>query len=393
MQRCLNLLNSCICVELQKSLEERQLVAMLSIKTQLLKIGYKPEDLKNVIHVAGTKGKGSVAAFTESAIRSHNVKTGLFTSPHLVNVQERIRINGIPISEDKFTKYFFQIWPKLENISYFNLLTCLAFHTFIQEKVQVAIMEVGMGGRCDATNIVHPISVAITSIGLDHTEHLGTTKTQIAMEKAGIMKKNIPCFTIKHEQEVQKVLETCSMDLCPLIQVENMNFKELGISGSHQQQNASLAMALAMHFCKIKSSKEMLKGLKNTNWPGRCQTLVKNGKTYYLDGAHTIESIYCCLEWFKEKRKSCGLIFGVSGNRDIKSLLEPIANYHKKEKFTQVYFVGENKTKISKEWQNFTGEVGHESDLSTLNLEDNFLITGSLKLVGDMLSKLEYSCL
>jgi len=149
------------------------------------------------IHVAGTKGKGSTCAFSESILRNCGLKTGLFTSPHLVSVRERIKINGIPISQELFSNYFWECWNKLEQTkttqfpnmpAYFRFLTLMAFKIFIAEKVDVTVMEVGIGGRTDATNVEGSVVCGITSLGYDHQEVLGNTLTEIAYEKSGIFK-------------------------------------------------------------------------------------------------------------------------------------------------------------------------------------------------------------
>ena len=155
------------------------------------------DDLKglHIIHVAGTKGKGSTCSFAESMLRRSGLKTGLFTSPHMVQVRERIRINGKPVSEGLFVRYLDETWGKLSAVAaeemptYFRFLTLMAFHTFLQEKVDVAVVEVGIGGLFDATNVIDkPIVCGITSLGLDHVKLLGNSLVSIAKHKAGIMK-------------------------------------------------------------------------------------------------------------------------------------------------------------------------------------------------------------
>lgn len=170
------------------------------------RINYAPQDLNqlNVIHVAGTKGKGSTCAFASAALQQVNTlkKVGLFTSPHLVSVRERIQINGQPISEDLFAKYFWEVWDRLHRNTerakgdqtslmpaYFRFMTLLAFHTFVSEKVDVTILEVGIGGTYDSTNIVpQPLVTGITALGIDHVAILGKTLPEIAGQKAGIYK-------------------------------------------------------------------------------------------------------------------------------------------------------------------------------------------------------------
>ncbi|CAI0655452.1 unnamed protein product [Colletotrichum noveboracense] len=214
----INLLNST--QSGHKALEERRRHgqkldggALKQMKYWLGCLGYTPRDLNrmNIVHVAGTKGKGTTCAYTNSILRSfHNEssaprKIGLYTSPHLVSVRERIRINSEPISEELFTQYFFEVWDALsakqelgyeEKPTYFRFLTLMSFHVFMQENVDAAIYEVGVGGELDSTNIIdQPVAVAITTLGIDHVQTLGNTIEQIAWHKAGIMKRGCPAFT------------------------------------------------------------------------------------------------------------------------------------------------------------------------------------------------------
>ena len=174
----------------------------------LERIHYTPSDLNklNIIHVAGTKGKGSTSAFCDSILRqtritakdgsSRFIKTGLYTSPHLQEVRERIRIDGSPVSKEMFAKYFFSVWDRLQESdlkndkpAYFRYLTLMSFHLFLQEGVDVVILEVGVGGEYDCTNIVpRPVVCGISSLGLDHMSLLGDTIEKIAWHKAGILK-------------------------------------------------------------------------------------------------------------------------------------------------------------------------------------------------------------
>lgn len=191
----------------------------------------KVDDLNrlNVIHITGTKGKGSTSAFVDSLIRSTALKkeddkrpiVGLYTSPHLVQVRERIRLDGQPISEDLFAKYFWQVWSKLEENDkrlnpemtplrpvYFRYMTILAFHIFLSLNVRCSIFEVGIGGRYDSTNIVpKPIVTGITTLGLDHTALLGNTLAEIAYQKAGIFKKDCGAISVEQSDEAVKVIE------------------------------------------------------------------------------------------------------------------------------------------------------------------------------------------
>ena len=162
-----------------------------------MSIGAKELNDLPVIHVSGTKGKGSTCAFTESILRHQGLKTGFYSSPHLVSATERIRINGKPMSQKVFAAYFWKVYNQIgpEKPAYFKFLTIMAFHVFIEEKVDVALIEVGIGGSYDCTNVVEkPVAVGITLLDYDHTKVLGNTIEEIAWHKAGIMKAGSVAF-------------------------------------------------------------------------------------------------------------------------------------------------------------------------------------------------------
>ncbi|ORY89056.1 FolC bifunctional protein [Leucosporidium creatinivorum] len=348
----------------------------------LTRIGYQPADLNplNVLHITGTKGKGSTSAFTESILRTlaPQAKTGLYTSPHMVAVRERIRINGKPIEEDVFARYFFEVWDRLERKperkdpdtpekpAYFRYLTILAFHVFLQEKVDATILEVGVGGTYDSTNIVPaPITTGVTSLGIDHIFVLGKTLPEIAAQKGGIYKPNVPALAIDQPAEGLDVLRSRAAELKAQSftvvpeHPELANIK-LGLAGLHQRTNASLSISLVQSFLSSPrlpsaysshalphSTSDPLpssliaptplpaairKGLEETTWPGRCQVekdAKVEGVTWYLDGAHTVESLKCCGEWFGEEALSKKteasttrtLIFNCTSGRSGASLL------------------------------------------------------------------------
>ncbi|TFY67717.1 hypothetical protein EVG20_g3845 [Dentipellis fragilis] len=279
----------------------------------LERIGYTQEDLDtlNVLHVTGTKGKGSTCAFLDSILRhtKPNWKIGLYTSPHLIAVRERIRVNGQPISEEDFAKYFFEVWDRLEKNeqrkfpetpskpAYFRYMTLLAFHVFSSMKVDATILEVGVGGTYDSTNIVpHPVVTGISALGIDHTAVLGKTLEEIAWQKGGIYKAGVPALTVNQPEQGLAVLKQRSIELnasefniVPLI--PELADIRLGSPGEHQVQNANLAIHLASKFLQIKDGykpqeslpKTFVEGLESAKWP---------------DGAHTVESLECCMQWF-----------------------------------------------------------------------------------------------
>ncbi|XP_078685851.1 folylpolyglutamate synthase, mitochondrial-like [Branchiostoma floridae x Branchiostoma belcheri] len=346
----------------------------------------------SVIHVSGTKGKGSVCAMCESILRAHGYKTGFYSSPHLVQVRERIRINGQPISRDDFSKYFWSCYNKLAQTkdahsgtmpAYFRFLTIMAFHVFIEEKVDVAVIEVGIGGAYDCTNIVRsPVVCGITSLGLDHLPLLGDTIDKIAWHKAGIIKTGIPAFTVEQPEGAIEVIANqakevkAPLHLSPSLDMYDWEGREakLGLPGDHQRINATLALQLCHTWLQRRAETQEIDGIANGEleatsssegasspaneedksevptaqpfaiterfaqgvesclWPGRSQTLKRGNVTYYLDGAHTQRSVQVCVKWFREtalteEKTIAGpvarvLLFNVTGDRNPLSLLK-----------------------------------------------------------------------
>ncbi|MCO5562818.1 hypothetical protein L7F22_016453 [Adiantum nelumboides] len=233
----------------------------------------------SIIHVAGTKGKGSTCTFSESILGECGYKTGLFTSPHLIDVRERFKINRENVSEQVFLKHFWWCWDKFKiNVgidmpmpTYFRFLTLLAFKIFIEEKVDVAILEVGLGGRFDATNVVRtPTVCGITSLGFDHMEILGYTLPEIAGEKAGIFKPGIPAFTVAQQKEAMDVLQNKASELDIRLQVVSpltkvlLNGSQLSMEGEHQLSNGALAVALCHCWAQRREEKKHLDMFDNT---------------------------------------------------------------------------------------------------------------------------------
>ncbi|XAR68462.1 Tetrahydrofolate synthase [Bertholletia excelsa] len=284
----------------------------------------------NIIHVAGTKGKGSACTFCEAMLRECGFRTGLFTSPHLIDVRERFRLDGLDISEDKFLKYFWECWKQLkESITedlpmppLFQFLAVLAFKIFVCEKVDVAIIEAGLGGKKDSTNVIKkPVVCGITSLGMDHMESLGDTLGKIASHKAGIIKPEVPAFTTHQLLEAMDVLQGRARELMVPLKVvapldhEKLDGLKLGLSGDHQFVNAGLAVSLCKSWLRRTGNWEklfqndgledklpvaFLRGLSRAHLSGRAQIFhdPSGDLTFYLDGAHSPESMEVCARWF-----------------------------------------------------------------------------------------------
>jgi len=227
-----------------------------------------------VIHVAGTKGKGSTCTMIESILRAKGYRTALYTSPHLMDVRERIRIDGMLLTKQDFSRYFWEVHEQLRQTAdapssryvampgYFRFLTLLAFKVFLSKDIDVAIIEVGLGGRLDATNVVSPLVCGITSLDYDHTNVLGDTLAKIAFEKAGILKSDVPSFTAPQQPEAQAVLHLRAAHVGSHLTVvpplsdfifESTLPVELGMEGEIQLTNCALAVSLVNAFLATRS--------------------------------------------------------------------------------------------------------------------------------------------
>ncbi|XP_037725187.1 folylpolyglutamate synthase, mitochondrial [Drosophila subpulchrella] len=310
------------------------------------------------IHVAGTKGKGSTCALTESLLRHKGVRTGFFSSPHILSTNERIRIDGQLLAKDKFTEQFWKVYNRLWKLrehdhdmpAYFKFLTILGFHVFIAEKVDVVVLEVGIGGEHDCTNIVRNVrTVGITSLGLEHTELLGHTLPEIAWQKAGIIKPGSHVFTHVGQPECLEVIRQRTQEQsATLYEVpptedyfRSEAYAPIWESFSHMiRLNGSLAIQLAGDWLSqarsplqqehtpngVRMDPQLLRGLVSTHWPGRCQLIHWHGLRLHFDGAHTLESMAVCTDWFeKSVRNSVNpkiLIFNRTGESGFAPLLE-----------------------------------------------------------------------
>lgn len=311
-----------------------------------------PQNAYPLIHVAGTKGKGSVSALCASALRAAGYKTGLYTSPHLQDFCERIQVDGQPISHAALAALVDEIKPavaRVPKLTTFELNTALAFLYFAREKASAAVIEVGLGGRLDATNIVTPRVSVITSLSYDHTAILGDTLTLIAGEKAGIIKPGIPVVSSPQQDEALHVLEKVSAERqCKLTlvnrdftyQISNQSLdgqtfmlkdeesKEFTIPllGSHQVENAVTAYA-ALKTAGLNISDEAIRqGFLDVRWPGRFEIAQRENPTLIFDAAHnqdSFEKLAATLETYFPGRKVT-LIFGVSEDKHLLAMLSAI---------------------------------------------------------------------
>ncbi len=278
----------------------------------------RPQDRLRIVHVAGTNGKGSACAMIEAALRAAGARTGLFTSPHLAEPTERIRISGEPVSAERFAAAFDHVHKTVEELlskgaldyhtTYFETVTAMAFLIFAEERVNWTVLEVGLGGRLDATNVVTPELSVITPIDFDHEQYLGRSIEAIAGEKAGIIKRGVPVVFSRQREEAGRVLRERAAELqAPMIEssswlIEKLELAREGsrfqlaeprtrerlniecpLAGEHQVENAVTAVT-ALHALGIPGDR-VEAGIASTRWPGRLERVSGNPE-FVLDGAH-----------------------------------------------------------------------------------------------------------
>jgi len=274
-----------------------------AITRRLEKLGH-PERAFMVVHVADTNGKGSTAATIERLLREAGLKTGLFTSPHLIRFNERIRINGEEIDDETLAKLADELetldaeivkQDEVRAATFFELATAIGYTAFARSEVDVAVIETGLGGRWDATNVMIPEVSVITRVGMDHTGFLGDTLTQIASEKAGIIKQGVPVVCSVQEPEALMVIEAvaasrfCELHLSGPADLEEIPVEKWPLRGAHQQENlASAVTATRLLLDRLElelRSEQWANALADVQWPARFQTL-QTDPPVVLDTAH-----------------------------------------------------------------------------------------------------------
>lgn len=322
-------------------------------------LGNPQNDLK-IIHVAGTNGKGSVSAFLSSVLTASGFKVGLFTSPHLINYCERFRINGECAHEEIINKLVAEAeeviqsveekYPHLGRVTEFELATAVAFLYFRQAGVDLVVLETGLGGRLDSTNVVVPIMSIITTIDFDHVDRLGSTITKIAKEKGGIIKESIPVISGVQSQEAEEVLHKIALEKkAPWFSTKDVEWiangwdlsggqlqfplwgtLQIGLLGQHQLENAATALLALKELTALGlsiSHDAIRRGMRNVNWPGRLD-VVNRDPLILMDGSHNYQGINALAQSLVHIQKSHNLgkftfLFGMLKEKNV-DLIDPL---------------------------------------------------------------------
>lgn len=396
-----------------------------NIKRILTYLG-NPHKSYPTLHIAGTNGKGSTAAIMESILANSGYRVGLYTSPHLVDFRERIRINGRYISRKYITEFFNDVQENLQlvNPTFFEATTALAFSYFRDEKVDLAIIETGMGGRFDATNVLMPLASVITNIEKEHTRHLGTDLDKIAFEKAGIIKNGVPVVTaVKHYESLRVIRDICKKRKTKLISIfdetqwvikevterkteldiftrsEKYYNLRLSLPGRHQLENAVCGLVAAEYAeskgIKVTTTGATL-GFRNLKWLGRLQRISKQPEVI-LDVGHNPAAMKTLFEYFNEFYPGCRVIavFGILSDKDSSLMLIEL------NRFAEVIIITKPITDKAADTDKLARQASHltsnfqiiphvdeafETALSIASPDDIILVTGSHYTVGEILT-------
>lgn len=352
-----------------------------------------PQQDQTILHVAGTNGKGSVCAMLEAILRLKGHRTGLYTSPHLVDFCERIRVDGEKISPDEVAAGMTEIRAVSEGWNhaptYFEIVTALALWYFVRRGCAVIVLETGMGGRLDATNAVLPVVSVLAPIALDHTEWLGETLAKVAAEKAGIIKSGVPVVSARQDPEAMAVIERVAAERgSELFTVDGTGFSgEIGLSGSHQRSNAALAIR-ALQVAELAPANALItQALREVRWPGRFQ--IVDGRII-LDGAHNPHATAHLVENWRENFGSEPVIvvFGALADKDYPGMLEKLAPLAKEFFFVPIREERGLDPQVLAGVSSCPHRVFPSVEAALAETKGRCLVTGSLYLVGAALKAL-----
>ena len=392
---------------------------------QALALFGHPENRFPSIHIAGTNGKGSTAAMLHCILSRAGYRTALYTSPHLVSFTERIRIDGDQITQEDVVAIADEIWQKTAEagvpLTFFEFNTVMAFVYFARRQADVAVVEVGLGGRLDATNVITPMVAAITTISKDHEAYLGPDEFSIAREKAGIIKPAIPVVVGKVSEDVSELLRTIAAERQSPAYALGADFSfslkddrhfdyrgikrhfsnlELALRGRHQRANAAVALA-AIELVGTRFPVQdgvVREGLEKVRWPGRFEVMFE-GPAVILDGAHNPEGVKALVDELHDVRqgRKIRLLFATMADKEWQLMLRALATVVDDVVFTRVEMERSADPRLLAE--KFTDSIPHRvisdsrAGLRTLldeaHEQDVVVVAGSLYLLGEVRPMLE----
>ncbi|MFP4106017.1 MAG: bifunctional folylpolyglutamate synthase/dihydrofolate synthase [Phycisphaerae bacterium] len=401
------------------------------METLLKKLG-NPEKKIQTVHIAGTKGKGSTSTMLASMLQACGYKVGLYTSPHIKDVRERIRINGDIITQAALTRLIAKAEPVIEKMAeskptFFEIFTSLAFMHFADQEVDIAVIETGLGGRLDSTNVLKPRVCGLTSISMDHMQQLGDTLDKIAAEKAGILKQEIPAISVEQDPTAERVLKRearkanaplrftgkdiefsfrvessrlqgCHTRVCLTTPRSKFEHLTVPVLGEHQAMNCGLALALLDELkCQGMEIDDQaaIEGLQAVDLPGRMEMLYDDPRIL-VDGAHNAASVQALMRAIGQHipYDSMVMIFGCAADKDIPGMMKQIATGADKVIFTRT----KNNPRaaapkdLAEVYEEISGRVAQITDNLTdavrvahnaVSREDIICLTGSFYLIGE----------
>ncbi|MAH43317.1 hypothetical protein CL614_06415 [archaeon] len=376
---------------------------------KIMELFDNPQNKLKFVHIAGTNGKGSTASMVSSSLREAGYETGLYTSPHLLRFNERIQMNGKEITDEEAVYLIEEIRKVMEEnglqLTFFEFVTAIAFLYFSKQNAEYVVVEVGLGGRYDATNIINPVIAAITNIDLDHTHILGNSKLEISKEKAGIVKKGNPLVSGVDEvdEDVNEYLrELCSELGCELIhsdkEIEDyvQNNFTVGLIGKHQIKNASVAL-LILRKLGI-DEKYIHAGFENVKWPGRIDIRSWHGKNVIMDSAHNSAGMLCFVDYVRNNVSGDNtIIIGFSKDKNIVEMIEILKDVISSK--DSVYVTKSNfKPADISDVRDIVKEIDNDITIETfenstdavekaLENDRDIIITGSIYLIGKILQQ------
>jgi dihydrofolate synthase/folylpolyglutamate synthase len=397
----------------------------LSKTSNLLRALGDPHRGRRFVHIAGTNGKGSVAALTSAVLERAGLKVGLYSSPHLVRFTERFRINGREIPRETAAGLAGELLEAVdprEPPTFFEIVTAMALVHFAREEVDVAVMEVGMGGRLDATNVIDPLVTVITNIGLEHQDYLGRRLVDIAGEKAGIIKPGVPLVTgVTQPVVIQRVERACVENRAPMIRLgrdaryrhedDGLSYYgrewklrgiRVGLPGRFQGRNAALALAtlevLAGKGFRV-DEENIRDGLARASWPGRMQLMARD-PSVVVDGGHNPRALRTLADALPRAFtwRRLILVIGVMADKDIPAVLKEIVHLADIVIYTRPVYARAAAPETLEQVGALLGKAGEivptlaqalDRATEIADLDDLVLVTGSLFTAGEALSLLD----